>query len=473
MSPDSAPKILVIRRDNIGDLVCTTPLIAALRDSGVKDITIALKAGSPTAKKAEGEKFKVATVENIAQHARIVRSKATARRLILEASGIVDKGYEAVEVEEYIDHAQQVVFEIANRSNRQSYEPVRKVLHNAIKAIEHRFNRKEAITGVPSDFHKFDGMTAGFQPGDLIIIAARPSMGKTSYVMNCAQNAALDHGVPVLVFSLEMSKESLIERVLCSEARVDSQRLRGGFLERIFGAVLGYATMANARDGQWELVAEKTMHSGGSADGAIGFFARGKSHVVAPIELKGATQFLEHAKGRALTPIQQGWDYANKAPESRWVIVSNYRETRLYAGSRGQGAYELAHEVLLTGWDTLRGWLSREGAEQATITALTQQLEEGRRREAQSLKELLDVEKDLGPALPARRLPTAQAEELLAAAPLRVLPLPVDRERERVHLQEEAPRLHCDGRFGDLGRQPAAGAGGPKQGEAEKYLHGD
>ena len=72
--------------------------------------------------------------------------------------------------------------------------------------------------------------------------------------------------------------------------------LRGGFLERIFGAVLGYATMANARDGQWELVAEKTMHSGGSADGAVGFFSRNKSHVVAPIELKGATQFLEHAK---------------------------------------------------------------------------------------------------------------------------------------------------------------------------------
>ena len=174
---------------------------------------------------------KVATIENIAQHARIIRAKATARRLILEASGIVDKGYEAVEVEEYIDHAQQVVFEIANRSNRQSYEPVRKVLHNAIKAIEQRFNRKEAITGVPSDFHKFDGMTAGFQPGDLIIIAARPSMGKTAFVMNCAQNAALNHSIPTLVFSLEMSKESLIERVLCCEARVESQKLRSGFLE--------------------------------------------------------------------------------------------------------------------------------------------------------------------------------------------------------------------------------------------------
>ena len=116
--------------------------------------------------------------------------------------------------------------------------------------------------------------------------------------------------------------------------------LHGGFLERIFGDVLGYSTMAMAQEGRWELVAEKGLLSG-AADGAIGFFSKGNSHVVAPIELKGAAQFLEHAKGRALTPIQQGWDYANKAPESRWIIISNYRETRLYAKSRGQGAYEL------------------------------------------------------------------------------------------------------------------------------------
>lgn len=117
--------------------------------------------------------------------------------------------------------------------------------------------------------------------------------------------------------------------------------LHGGFLERIFGDILGYATMATAKGGAWDLVAEKTLLSGSSADGAIGTFEQGKSLVIAPIELKGASQFLEHAKGRALTPIQQGWDYANKAPESRFVIVSNYRETRLYAKCRGSGAYEL------------------------------------------------------------------------------------------------------------------------------------
>lgn len=148
--------------------------------------------------------------------------------------------------------------------------------------------------------------------------------------------------------------------------------LHGGFLERIFGDVLGYATMARAHAGKWELVAEKGVLAGGSADGAIGFFEKGKSRVVAPIELKGAVQLLEHAKGRSLTPIQQGWDYANKTPESRWIIVSNYRETRLYSKSRGQGAYELFHLeeladergflrfVALLGRDALLGGLSPE-----------------------------------------------------------------------------------------------------------------
>src|SRR5262249_30784903 len=89
----------------------------------------------------------------------------------------------------------------------------------------------QAITGVATGFHKFDAMTAGLQPGELIIIAARPSMGKTSLVMNAVQNAALQYKVPALVFSLEMSKESLCERLLCSEARIDSSKLRGGFLD--------------------------------------------------------------------------------------------------------------------------------------------------------------------------------------------------------------------------------------------------
>lgn len=141
-------------------------------------------------------------------------------------------------------------------------------------------------------------------------------------------------------------------------------KLHGSFLERIFGDLLGYRTMGSAVAGRWDLDAEKRVLSGGAADGAIGFFETGsKARVVAPIELKGSTHFLEHAKGRSLTPIQQGWDYANNVPESRWIIVSNYRETRLYAKSRGQGAYELFLLEDLATDDGLRRFVALLGRE--------------------------------------------------------------------------------------------------------------
>ena len=175
---------------------------------------------------------KVVTVENIGYHGRIVRGKATARRLVQAASEIAARGYgEYGEVDDYIDEAQREIFEIAQRSIKSSYEHIKPVLKTTIAALEKRYDRKQAITGVPTSYHKLDAMTAGFQPGELIIIAARPSMGKTSLVMNAVQNSAVEHKVPALVFSLEMSKESLCERLLCSQARVDSTKLRGGFLE--------------------------------------------------------------------------------------------------------------------------------------------------------------------------------------------------------------------------------------------------
>jgi replicative DNA helicase len=185
---------------------------------------------------------KVVTVENITYHARIIRGKATARRLVEACREISAKGYgEYGDVDEYIDTAEREIFQIAQRSQKQSYEPIKTVLYTTIKNLEKRYEQKKAVTGVPTGYHKLDSMTAGMQPGDLIIIAARPSMGKTSFVMNMVLNAAMTkqkmedgkerHPFPALVFSLEMSKESLCERLLCSEARVDSMKLRGGFLE--------------------------------------------------------------------------------------------------------------------------------------------------------------------------------------------------------------------------------------------------
>lgn len=173
----------------------------------------------------------VATVENLTHYASLVRDKATARRLIEGAMRVVDKGYTETDVETYIDEAQQIMFDVAHRANRQTYEPVRSILRHTITGLEQRYARKEAITGVPTGYAKFDRLTTGLQPGELIIVAARPSMGKTAFAINCAQHASMKGKIPVLVFSLEMSKESLIERVLASEARIDSQRLRSGFLE--------------------------------------------------------------------------------------------------------------------------------------------------------------------------------------------------------------------------------------------------
>jgi replicative DNA helicase len=165
------------------------------------------------------------------------RASCTARRRCdassRRAQEIAAHGYgEYGDVDEFIDQAERAIFEIAQRSEKSSYEGVQRILGRTVKALEKRYDRKQAITGVPSGYHKLDAMTSGFQPSDLIIIAARPSMGKTSLVMNAVQNAAIEFGVPALVFSLEMSKESLVERLLCSEARVDSTRLRGGFLEQ-------------------------------------------------------------------------------------------------------------------------------------------------------------------------------------------------------------------------------------------------
>lgn len=175
----------------------------------------------------------VVTVENITFHARIVASKARVRRVIEAGQEITAKGYgDYGDADDYCDEAESAIFVASQSRLRAGYTRLQKILGPVLKIIEARYDRKQAITGVPSGLTKIDEMTAGFQPSDLIIIAARPSMGKTSLVMNAVQNAAVEFGVPALVFSLEMSKEALVERMICSEARIDSTRLRSGFLEQ-------------------------------------------------------------------------------------------------------------------------------------------------------------------------------------------------------------------------------------------------
>jgi replicative DNA helicase len=175
---------------------------------------------------------RVVSLENIEQHARSIADKATARKIVHACQEIAAKGRgDYGDVDKFIDEAEHQVFEIAQRKQKTTFEPIKPILKDAIKALAARYERKQAITGVPTSFTKFDDMTAGLQPGDLVIIAARPSMGKTSLVMNMCQNAALEHKIPGLVFSLEMSKVSLAERLLCTRARVDSGKLRRGMLD--------------------------------------------------------------------------------------------------------------------------------------------------------------------------------------------------------------------------------------------------
>jgi len=171
----------------------------------------------------------IPTAANIRHHGQIVRSKSVFRGLVTTATEIAERGYQETEkLEELIDFAEQRIFAISERQSNNCFVPVKEVLKDSFAMIEKLYERQELVTGVPTGFRDLDEMTAGFQPSDLIIIAGRPSMGKTALAMTIAQRAGIDHKQTVAVFSLEMGKEQLLTRMLCSEARVDSSKLRTG-----------------------------------------------------------------------------------------------------------------------------------------------------------------------------------------------------------------------------------------------------
>jgi replicative DNA helicase len=173
----------------------------------------------------------VASGANAVHYAKIIREKAMLRHAIHVATDIVEQGFNGCEdVESFLDGAEKNIFQISERNIRQSFSPVREIVKDSFKAIEHLYENKTAVTGVSTGFKKLNELTSGFQPSDLVIIAGRPSMGKTAFALNVALNAARESGQAVAVFSLEMSKEQLVQRMLCSEARVDSSKLRGGYL---------------------------------------------------------------------------------------------------------------------------------------------------------------------------------------------------------------------------------------------------
>jgi len=173
----------------------------------------------------------VPTAANVEYHAKIVREKALRRRLIETATTIVGEAFESSRsAAELLDEAEHRIFEVNQTRGSEGFTRIKELMYEAMERIEQLHLAGESITGVPSGFKDLDEMTAGFQPSDLVIVAARPSMGKTAFVLNLAQNAALDNKKPIAFFSLEMSKQSLLQRMLTSEARIDAQRLRKGKL---------------------------------------------------------------------------------------------------------------------------------------------------------------------------------------------------------------------------------------------------
>jgi replicative DNA helicase len=173
----------------------------------------------------------VPTAANVEYHAKIVREKALRRRLIEVSTSIVSEAFDsALPAAELLDAAEHSIFEVNQSRGTEGFTRVKELMYEAMERIEQLHLAGESVTGVPSGFRDLDEITAGFQPSELVIIAARPSMGKTAFVLNIAQNAALDAKTPVAFFSLEMSKQSLLQRMLTSEARVDAQRLRKGKL---------------------------------------------------------------------------------------------------------------------------------------------------------------------------------------------------------------------------------------------------
>jgi len=173
----------------------------------------------------------VPTAANVVYYAHIVREKSILRRLIAVSTEIASRCYEAVEpVDDLLEEAERAIFEIRAQGDSKSFYPIKEIIKSAVLQIEHLHQRYEEITGVPTGFTEFDRLTAGLQPSDLIIVAGRPSMGKTALALNIAQYAAIEHKVPVAIFSLEMSKEQLATRMLCAEAKVDAQAVRTGRL---------------------------------------------------------------------------------------------------------------------------------------------------------------------------------------------------------------------------------------------------
>jgi replicative DNA helicase len=212
-------------------------LTSAAKDKGVID-----KIGGVTYLNALVDQMPSAA--NIVQYARMVREKGLLRNLMNVATGIIEKGYALdANVDDYIDDAEKMIFQVSEKKFRPSFLPVKSVVMESVKTIERLYEKKQSITGVATGFADLDRLTSGLQPTDLIVVAGRPSMGKTAFAMNIAQYVATmkEGAEPVGIFSMEMSKEQLVTRLLSSESEIEHTKLRTGTLSSPEWPKLAYA----------------------------------------------------------------------------------------------------------------------------------------------------------------------------------------------------------------------------------------
>lgn len=213
LSDRGEPVDLVTLADEIQRLRC-------LEDVGGMSYLVALANAVPTA-------------ANVQYYAQIVREKSILRSLINTATGIVTSCYELPgNVEEFLDEAERQIFEIGRQGKQQGFSPLKDALMEAFDRIERLFDEKKGITGLSTGFTDLDRISAGLQDSDLIILAARPSMGKTTLALNMAHHTAVREKKAAAFYSMEMSKEQLAQRMLCAEAKIDAQNLRRGFLSQ-------------------------------------------------------------------------------------------------------------------------------------------------------------------------------------------------------------------------------------------------
>jgi len=173
----------------------------------------------------------VPTAAHVEHYARMVRNKALVRKLIQSSTRIVQRCFdESNDAKQLLDEAERMIFEISQNQIEGKFASLKEIIHNSMETIDQLYQRREHVTGVATGFHEFDVKTAGLQPSDLVIVAGRPSMGKSAWVTGICEHVGIHLKKGVAFFSLEMSKEQLVQRMLCSHARVDAQKVRTGYL---------------------------------------------------------------------------------------------------------------------------------------------------------------------------------------------------------------------------------------------------